>query len=57
LLSDPVYFIGECIIIATGSGKREALLKVKEGEVLPVGLVEPDVWFVDEDAVCAAEKA
>jgi 6-phosphogluconolactonase len=48
---------GECIVITTGSGKREALLKVKEGEVLPVGLVEPDVWFADEDAVCAAEKA
>ena len=41
----------ECIVIATGEGKREALLKIKEGDVLPVGLVEPDVWFVDEDAV------
>ena len=40
----------ECIVIATGAGKREALLKIKEGEALPVGLVEPDVCFVDEAA-------
>lgn len=42
---------GECIVIATGKNKREALLRVKKGEALPVGLVEPDVWFVDESAV------
>jgi 6-phosphogluconolactonase len=41
---------GECIVIATGENKREALLKLKEGAVLPVGLVEADVWFVDEAA-------
>ena len=40
----------ECIVIATGESKREALQKIKEGEVLPVSLVEPDVWFLDEDA-------
>lgn len=41
---------GECIVIATGAGKREALKKIKEGEALPVGLVQPDVWFADEAA-------
>jgi 6-phosphogluconolactonase len=41
---------GECIIIATGKNKRDALIKLKQGEILPVGMVEPDVWFVDEDA-------
>lgn len=42
---------GECIIIATGDNKREALTKLKDGVVLPVGLIKPDVWFVDEKAV------
>jgi 6-phosphogluconolactonase len=42
---------GESIVIATGKGKREALKKLSEGEILPVGLIEPDAWFVDEDAV------
>ena len=41
---------GECIVIATGENKREALAKLKEGVVLPVGQVEADVWFVDEAA-------
>ncbi|MBT8133582.1 MAG: 6-phosphogluconolactonase [Gammaproteobacteria bacterium] len=41
----------ECIVVATGEGKRDALQKLRQGETLPVGLVEPDVWFVDEDAV------
>ena len=40
----------ECIVIATGENKREALTKLKEGLVLPVGLVEADIWFVDEAA-------
>ncbi len=40
----------ECIVIATGENKREALTKLKEGAVLPVGLVEADIWFVDEAA-------
>jgi 6-phosphogluconolactonase len=42
---------GEVIVIATGGNKREALKKLTEGEVLPVSLVEPGVWFVDEEAV------
>ncbi|MBN4063196.1 6-phosphogluconolactonase [Cardiobacterium sp. AH-315-I02] len=41
---------GEIIVIATGGNKREALIKLKQGESLPVGLVEPDIWFVDEAA-------
>jgi 6-phosphogluconolactonase len=40
----------ECIIIATGENKREALAKLKQGEVLPVGLVGADVWFIDDAA-------
>ena len=48
--------VSECIVIATGENKREALAKVKEGEALPVGLVEADIWFVDEDAVHIAER-
>ena len=42
---------GECIVIATGNNKREALTKLREGVVLPVSLVEPDVWFADEAAI------
>ncbi len=42
---------GESIVIATGGSKREALKKLKEGIALPVGLIEADVWFVDEAAV------
>ena len=42
---------GECIVIATGEGKREALAKIKEGGSLPVGLIGADVWFVDEAAM------
>ncbi len=42
---------GERIIIATGDNKREALTKLKEGKVLPVAMVEPDVWFLDEAAL------
>ncbi len=42
---------GECIVIATGKNKREALAKFKKGEALPITQIEPDVWFVDEEAV------
>ena len=38
----------KCIVIATGSNKSEALTKLSEGASLPVGQVEPDIWFVDE---------
>ena len=40
----------KCIVIATGSNKSEALKKLGEGVSLPVGQVEPDIWFVDEAA-------
>lgn len=42
---------GECVIIATGSNKREIITKIREGVVLPVCLVGPDVWFVDQAAI------
>ena len=45
----------ECIIITTGNNKSEALQKLKEGAKLPVGMVEPDVWFVDEAAVADSQ--
>lgn len=41
----------ECIVITTGEGKNDALVKLKQGKVLPIGLVEPDIWFVDEKSV------
>ena len=41
----------ECIVIATGDNKRDALAALKEGKVFPVGMIEPDTWFVDEAAV------
>ena len=41
---------GECIVIATGEGKREALTRIMQGESLPVGMIEPDVWFIDQTA-------
>ncbi len=41
----------ESIVIATGEGKRDALKKIGEGEMLPVVLIQPDVWFVDQGAV------
>jgi len=42
---------GECVVIATGAGKRDVLQRLGEGEVFPVGSIDPDVWFVDEEAV------
>lgn len=42
---------GECIVIATGDNKREALTELKEGKTLPVALLQPDVWFLDEAAL------
>ena len=41
----------ECIVIATGDNKRDALAALKEGKVFPVGMIEPDTWFIDEAAV------
>lgn len=42
---------GERVVIATGKEKYKILQKIKEGSILPVALVEPDVWFVDKDVV------
>jgi 6-phosphogluconolactonase len=39
-----------CIVIATGANKREALLNIRNGQPLPVSMVDPDVWFVDKTA-------
>ena len=39
-----------CIVIATGANKSEALLNIRNGQSLPVSMVEPDIWFVDRDA-------
>jgi hypothetical protein len=44
-------YAGECIVIATGSGKKDAFEKLKAGELLTIDMVEPDVWFVDVKAV------
>jgi 6-phosphogluconolactonase len=41
----------ECIVIATGESKYDALMEIRQGRALPVSMVEPDVWFVDESAV------
>ena len=48
---DMLKYAGECIVIATGSGKKDALERLIAGELLPIGMVEPDVWFVDVKAV------
>ena len=44
---------GERVVIATGKEKSRILQALKEGAILPVGLIEPDVWFVDKDAASA----
>ena len=44
-------YAGECIVIVTCSGKKDAFEKLKAGELLTVDMVEPDVWFVDVKAV------
>ena len=50
-------YAAECIVIATGSSKRDALGKLRAGAVLPVAMVEPDVWFVDDAAVNDLNKS
>jgi 6-phosphogluconolactonase len=54
---DMLKYAGECIVIATGSSKNNALEKLRAGEVLPVGMVGPDVWFVDDAAVNDLSKS
>lgn len=41
---------GERIVITTGDNKSEPLAAVLQGKSLPVGLINPDVWFIDEAA-------
>jgi 6-phosphogluconolactonase len=41
---------GECIVLATGDNKREALARIQAGEVFPISLAEPDIWFLDKAA-------
>lgn len=46
----------ECIVIATGENKSEALANVEKGVMLPVSLIEPDIWFIDEAAASNVTK-
>ena len=48
---DMLKHAGERIVIATGRSKSNAFQKLRAGEVLPVAMIEPDVWFVDHAAV------
>ena len=41
----------ECVVITTGNSKYEALQLVQQGIELPIALVKPDTWFVDESAM------
>jgi 6-phosphogluconolactonase len=41
----------ERVVIATGENKREAFNRLSNGEQLPVVMIKPDRWFVDEQAV------
>lgn len=38
------------IVLATGDSKRDAIAQVQAGVSLPVGQVNPNLWFVDESA-------
>jgi 6-phosphogluconolactonase len=38
------------IVLAPGSGKKEALQKLNKGELLPIGLIGPKHWFLDRAA-------
>jgi len=38
------------IVLVSGSGKREALLRLKQGIQLPISRIGPSHWFVDEAA-------
>jgi 6-phosphogluconolactonase len=41
----------ERVVLATGSGKRDAIVKVKAGVSLPINRIGPLLWFVDRAAV------
>lgn len=38
------------IVLVSGSGKREALARLKQGIQLPIARIGPSTWFVDEAA-------
>ena len=40
----------EKIVIATGSGKADAISQIKNGAPLPVAMLDAQKWFVDEAA-------
>jgi 6-phosphogluconolactonase len=46
----------ERVVIATGENKSSALASVHNGVLLPVGMIEPTVWFVDKAAMQEIEK-
>lgn len=39
------------IVITSGENKREALVKLKAGAKLPVAMIDPDTWFIDNAAM------
>jgi len=41
---------GQRIVLVSGRGKREALLRLKQGMQLPAARIGPSHWFVDEAA-------
>jgi len=41
---------GQRIVLVSGTGKREALLRLKQGIQLPIARIGPSYWFVDEAA-------
>ena len=41
----------ESIVLTTGANKCEAITRIRNGALLPVCLVEPKLWFVDEAAM------
>jgi len=38
------------LILSAGTGKQEALARIKGGESLPVARVKDAIWFIDQDA-------
>jgi len=45
-----------CVVIATGENKSAALKAVNDGMLLPVSMVEPDIWFIDEAAASSLTR-
>lgn len=47
---------GQRIVLVSGSGKREALARLKQGVQLPISRIGPSHWFVDEAAAYNNKK-